>query len=397
MTNVEIPSGSVSGRPVLALLLICATLTVMAGATIAPSLPGLLKHFEDTPNASTLVPLILTIPGLAIALSAPLCGMLVDRIDPRIVLLVGIVLYIVAGSSGLYLDGLTPIILGRVLLGLAVGGIMTSSTTLIANLYSGQERGRILGYQASAMGFGGVIFILAGGFLADVSWRGPFAVYLAPFILLPLVFQVLPNVPRARSAGPVAQVDAPFPIRLAVMVYASMFFAFLIFYNVPTQIPFLLQHLGATQAKTTGFVMAGVILSSAILSLSFGRIRAVTAPDTMAAVSFIAISITFFLISIAESVLHIFLIAPFLGAAFGVLMPNFTTWLLSNVPQPMMGRANGMLTMSVFLAQFLSAFVGAWLVSLGGLRMVFWPMAVFAAVLGAAYVLMVIKRRVASA
>ncbi|MFT5047407.1 MAG: MFS family permease, partial [Porticoccaceae bacterium] len=51
----------------------------MAGATIAPGLPGLLAHFSDHPDAEYLTRFILTIPGLAIAISAPLAGYLADK------------------------------------------------------------------------------------------------------------------------------------------------------------------------------------------------------------------------------------------------------------------------------------------------------------------------------
>lgn len=381
------------GNAVLALLLCCATLTVMAGATISPSLPGLLEHFADTPRATALVPLILTIPGLAIAVSAPLAGLIADRSDPRRVLLAGIVLYVIAGSSGLYLSDLTSIIAGRVLLGLAVGAIMTASTTLIAHFFAGPERAKILGFQAAAMGFGGVVFILTGGFLADLSWRGPFAVYLAPVILLPLIMRVIPFADRTGEVAPEPGAGDTFPVPFAAMIYALAFVSFIVFYMVPTQLPFLIKELGAAKASTTGFAIALVTLASAIASLNFGRLRTRFAPLTIATACFIAIGLTFIAISQARSVTHVFLITPFIGMAFGVLMPSLSTWLLSRIPAPMRGRANGMFTMSVFLAQFLSAFVGAALVHQGGLRMAFWPMGLVAIVSAAALAIGVLAQR----
>lgn len=376
MTNAD--TAAPVSRAVLPLLLACATLTVMAGATISPSLPDLLDHFRETPDAATLVPLILTAPGAAIALSAPLSGLLVDRSDPRRVLLAGIVLYILAGTSGLYLSGLGQILVGRVLLGLAVGAIMTASTTLIAHFFAGQERAKVLGFQASAMGFGGVIFIMAGGLLADLSWRAPFAVYLAPLLLLPLVIRTLPPVDRSGTIAAEPGASDRFPIRLAAGIYALTFLNMLIFYMVPTQLPFLIRALGAENASTAGMTIALIMLSSALLSLSFGRIRAKLHSISIAALSFIGIGLSFVAISQAQSLMAIILIAPVLGISLGAMMPSLSTWLLSRVPAPMRGRANGMFTMSVFSAQFLSAFVGSALVHQGGLRMAFWPMGLLA-------------------
>jgi hypothetical protein len=55
-------------------LLLASTLTVMAGATIAPSLPAMQDHFSEIANSQFLVKLILTIPALFIALGSPLAG-----------------------------------------------------------------------------------------------------------------------------------------------------------------------------------------------------------------------------------------------------------------------------------------------------------------------------------
>jgi hypothetical protein len=53
---------------VKATLLLVSTLTVMAGATIAPSLPAMRQHFTEVPNVDYWVRLVLTVPALFIAL-----------------------------------------------------------------------------------------------------------------------------------------------------------------------------------------------------------------------------------------------------------------------------------------------------------------------------------------
>lgn len=122
---------------VKATLLLSSSLTVMAGATIAPSLPALRDYFAATPNADYWVRLVLTMPALFIAIGAPFVGTIIDRFGPKPLLALAVLLYGIAGSSGAVLNAIGLILIGRVLLGLSVAGIMTTATALIADYYVG--------------------------------------------------------------------------------------------------------------------------------------------------------------------------------------------------------------------------------------------------------------------
>ena len=109
------------------MVLASATLTIMAAAIIAPSLPAMGEVYGE----GVLVRLALTITSLAIALSAPVVGMVADRVGRTPLLTASLVTYAVAGTAGYFVDSL-PVLLGtRTLLGLAVGGVMTSVSALI--------------------------------------------------------------------------------------------------------------------------------------------------------------------------------------------------------------------------------------------------------------------------
>jgi len=128
-------------------------MTVMAGATIAPSLPEMKRAFPDIESADTLVKLVLTIPGLFIAITAPFSGWIIDRFGRIKLLVTMLLLYAIAGTSGLYLDSLTEIIVGRAFLGIGVGGIMTTAIALIGDYFEGEERHKFLGVQSGIMAF----------------------------------------------------------------------------------------------------------------------------------------------------------------------------------------------------------------------------------------------------
>ena len=152
-------------------LLYASSLTVMSGATIAPSLPLIEETFHDVPHLSILVPLVLTTPSLFIAVGSWIAGLGVDRWGRKPFLTLGAAVYALAGTAGLWLADLHLLLLSRAVLGLAVAAVMTATTTLIGDLYRDEERTRFLGIQAAFMGLGGIVFLLPLCiFIGGVSW-----------------------------------------------------------------------------------------------------------------------------------------------------------------------------------------------------------------------------------
>ena len=80
-------------------------------------------------------------------------------------------IFAISGTSGLYIDDLHYILVGRLILGISVAGIFTASTTLIADYYSGPERNKFMGLQGGFMAFGGLTYLSLGGIFADMHWR----------------------------------------------------------------------------------------------------------------------------------------------------------------------------------------------------------------------------------
>ncbi|NJO00742.1 MAG: MFS transporter, partial [Bacteroidia bacterium] len=103
-------------------LLLVGSMTIMASAIIAPALPKIKAAYAYLPQAEFLTQLVLTMPGIFIALGAPLVGRLIDRIGRKKVLIASLAVYGAAGTAGFYLDSLYWLLASRALLGLAVAG-----------------------------------------------------------------------------------------------------------------------------------------------------------------------------------------------------------------------------------------------------------------------------------
>jgi len=105
-------------------------LPVLGAVLLVPVLPKMQDHFAAVPGAKTLVPVVLTVPALALALLAPFADVIVDRLG-RVRLLVGATaVYALFGTAPLWLDSLGAIVISRMLVGIAEAAIMTCCTTL---------------------------------------------------------------------------------------------------------------------------------------------------------------------------------------------------------------------------------------------------------------------------
>ncbi len=334
-------------------LLILSALTIMAGATIAPALPAMQVHFAGVPNAGLLVKLALTIVGLAIALSAPLSGILADRFGRRPVLIGSLLLYAVGGASGLIVSSLGALLLGRVVLGLAVAGTMTATGALVNDLFSGQARGKFLSQQAAFNGFGGAVLLPLGGVLAAVGWRAPFALYLMALLLLPLVLRLPRGVPGVQAA--VATNEKP-NWGMIGLVYTLALLYMVAFYLMPAQGPFLLRFLGVAPAAT-GLVLGGFTLVAAITSLTYSRLAGRFDARRVAALGFLLLGAGWVVVSQANTVGGV---VPGLlvgGLGSGLVFPNLYAWLADITPTAWRGRVTAGMSSAVFLGQFLSPLV----------------------------------------
>lgn len=354
---------------VKATLLLSSSLTVMAGATISPSLPAMRDHFATTPNADYWVRLVLTLPALFIAIGAPFVGTVIDRFGRKPLLAFAVLLYGIAGTSGAVLNDIGMILVGRVLLGLSVAGIMTTATALIADYYVGAARAQFLGFQAGFMGLGGVLFLSLGGFLADVNWRMPFLIYLLALLILPLVVLVLPE-PNRTEVGQNAGVDATevFPWQIASLTYLAAFLSQIVFYLIPVQLPFYLKQLVNATASQSGLAIALVTLFSAANAIAYKQIKARLSFMGIYAIAFLSMAVGYLVISVSPTYAIVLVGLALAGTGLGLLMPNMNVCLTSVTPGSLRGRVLGGLTTAFFLGQFVSPILSQPLSSVVGLN-----------------------------
>ncbi len=352
-------------------MLAVASLTVMSASTVAPALPRMAEAFAETPDAVFLSKLVLTMPALVITLWAPFAGAVIDRFGRIRFLRLNLILYAIAGASGFFLSDLHQILLGRALLGLAVGAVMTCVQALAGDYFAGPARTRYVSIQSMYMSAGGVLFVALGGFLADLSWRAPFLIYLLALGSLALairfldepqgVHKVTPAPAHSPTASSVRAAPAASPPRIAwasiALVYFLQFFGMAMYYMVSAQLPFHLRDIGADLSVYAGLAIAAGSGVSILSTLRYARLLRATSHLTVYACGFGTMALGFVVIGMSTSVTGVIVGASVVGLGMGLVFPNGTTWMLALADPRLRGRLAGGLTAAVFLGQFASPII----------------------------------------
>lgn len=356
-------------------LMLASMLTIMSNATITPSLPGLEAEFPDNPErAALLTRLLITAPSLLVAFIAPFAGALTDRLGRKRPLLAGLLIYAVAGTAGLYLDTLEAILASRLMLGIGVAAIMTSQAALAGDYYEGPERGRLFGYQMAATNIGGLVFVTVAGALAASDPRLPFLIYGLAAVFFPILMMILPEPARFATEEPVivpGEGEAGWQMIVAVMAIAAGL-TFVIFYTVPTQLPYYLHGLGMDDPKNSGYVLGAMMLAAAIMSVISGIIRPRLGRIGTPVSGYILLGAGFAGLGLGHSLSVAMASTALIGAGLGMCMPTFVTTCLNVAPAHRRGLVTGLVTSSIFFGQFLSPLASQPLINHLGYSGTFW-------------------------
>jgi len=373
-------------------LLLASMLTVLSGAIVAPALPEINEAFENIPNSDLLTKLIVTLPALFIAIFSPLAGFIIDKFSKLPYFKFSLILYALSGSAGFVLDDIYLILISRALLGIAVAGVMTTATTLAGDYFKDEERNKFLGNQGAFMAFGGTVFILISGLLADINWHYPFLVYSLSLVVLLLTYRYLKepvsNKQEQKSNGKISVQNK----ETIASIYFLVFLGMLLFYFIPVQIPFLLNEIGIDSSFYISLALVFATSFAAIASLAYAKLKKRLRFSSVFILAFIGVGTGYFVLALTQQYLVILGGLIIAGAGLGLLMPNANTWLIAITPPAIRGKLIGGITATVFLGQFLSPIAASPIVQASDLMVLFFTGAIIALAMGILLLLLKVSK-----
>jgi MFS family permease len=335
------------------LLALLSLVSVAAALLLAPVLPSMVAHFSADPAAEQKGLMALAIPALAVAISAPLWGRIVDAIGRKRLLVLSLACYGLIGVAPAFLDDLGIIIGFRIALGIAEAAVMTASTTLIGDYFRGAEREKWLVFQTAAASVAGIFFLALGGIIGDGDWRHAFYVYLLALVAVPLciIFLDEPSV-HAQDEEP----SRGFPWRRVSGLYIAALMASIMFFLLPIQVPFLLTAIGYSAPMIIGLTNAAGAIAVP-LGAGLFRMRSSKPFWQNMFLAFLLMAIGFGIVSQTTNyaLLLAGIVVGSLGA--GVALPLMLTAIMERLPFDQRGRGTGGFQTAFFLGNFVSPII----------------------------------------
>nr|WP_292464254.1 MFS transporter [Methanolobus sp.] len=344
------------------IVILCASmLTIMGSAAVAPALPEMLEYFADVPNAGLLVSMIVTLPALGIIISSPFIGILADRYSRKKMLMASLAIFALVGVTGAFLNTLYMILAFRTLLGVGIAGMTICATALLADNYTGAELKKKIGLQAACMGLGAVVLEVAGGALADISWHAPYYIYLIALLIIPGVMISIGESKNSSNHdhGKFGNVMAKkqMPLRSIALIYIATFILMVLFFSVPTKLPFVLSDMGISSALVIGALISIIGLFGTVGGLAHIRVSRYLSEINTNFVSFLVFGGGIFILSIAPDIRTLIIGLIIGGIGFGVINATNMSWLGRIAPEHSRGRIFSGFTTVLFLGQLVSPIV----------------------------------------
>lgn len=339
------------------ILLVTSGLTVLVTAILGPSLPAMQAYFANVSGADYLVPLTMTAPMLMMAALSVLAGELADRVGRKRLLVAAAVLYAVVGTAPMYLDSLVAIIASRFALGILEAVLMTVSTTMIGDYYSGAQRERFMSLQTTVSAGAAFLLNTLGGVIAEHGWRAPYAVYAISLVLAPLMVIYLwePTTRATMSSEDVERDGAAFRPGLLAFTCGLAVVLGIVFLTVPVHFGYLHGAIGVKSPSQIG--LAYGINSLGVISgtLLFGWVLAARLPvaGQLAAGALVA-GAGFVMMQFAADY-GLLTAAGFVnGLGAGILLPTMVTWNMRDLPVSRRGFGTGAFQSCLFFGMFLN-------------------------------------------
>jgi MFS family permease len=308
-------------------------MAVLGVSTITPVLPHIATVFERSPQAVALVIVVFTLPG---ALFTPVMGILGDRMGRKKVLVPSLVVFALAGTACGFAENFQTLLVLRFLQGIGAAALGAINVTLLGDLYTGPDRARAMGYNASVLSVGTGLYPAIGGGLAVFGWYFPFFLPSVALAVALAVVVLLDN-PEPKVTGSLKQyVTVTVRAMLhpqVLMLFATSVVTFILIYgSFLAYFPFLLELSYGASPVLIGLVVSVTSVPTAVASFYLGDLAQRFGSQALVKIGFALYVVALAGIPLATNLWQLAVPVLIFGVANGLNVPSILTILNGYAP-----------------------------------------------------------------
>jgi len=365
-------------------LWIAETIAIIGFQFIQPFLPLYIRQFlaDDLGEVAVWAGLISTAGGFAMAISAPIWGIVADRVGRKPM----VVRAMLGGGITVLLMALTrsveQVLIVRFIQGL-LAGTVTACIAMVSTTTPKEQVGFALGMMQMALLLGASVGPLLGGLMIDrVGYRPSFTLAGACVLTACIFVQMWVREEFQRPSRP-----EPGQIRqrsvqtakafLSNQPYIAMLISLMLIrfaFSVAMPIfPLFIQQLADTDkiASVAGLVFSLAGLAGALSSAVFGRLSDRTGYHRTLVWALLASGVLYMTQSFVRSVFELGIIRVALGLGYGAITPAANAMISRVVPQEHRGKAFGLTTSAAAAGWAIGPIFGGKIGATWGFRSVF--------------------------
>lgn len=277
------------------------------------------------------IQLIPTITSLAVIPCAFLAGPLSRKISKRAIILLSLIFMIAGGLLPLIIhENIAVLMVFSSLVGVGVGLISPTISSLISDQFAGEERSRELGRQTASLSIGGMALTFFGGWLANSIWYNAYWSYLLVIPALVVAFIFLPKQkPITKNEKIQSQPKMKLGRQVAFICMLSASFG-LVFNIFATNISLFMNERGFSDTALSGAANVAMLAGGLVSGLVFIKLANILKQYTFATV-FFACGSGYLVYYLTGSLVFIYIVCFVIGACLGLFVSEGNR-ILSGIP-----------------------------------------------------------------
>lgn len=322
--------------------------TSIPGLAISPIMGDLTRIF---PGTSPLESQMLEIgPNIAAIPFVFLGGWIGTRFNNNKLTTWTCIFYSICGILFFFVPNMITLIILSFLIGIAAGILSPLASAFVADMFGGKKRTAQFGYTSATLNLVLMACTIATGYLAKISWRLPFIIYLLPIV--PLFFakhfkKYISDPTQIRKSDATANGGKKVHYKFSQQVNIGMLVRYCIFYFVITLViaaislylPFRYTN-SSTAGDLTSILFFGIMISGYTLNWALRFLK-----KGVAIFVLIAITAGFLLMSVTSEV---FLVG------IGILIATYFYGIAQPYYYDRLSQASSRIALTLTLAWFAS-------------------------------------------